>query len=125
MARRKRPRIEHAAIVRRFAERLREVRRSRGLTQAELARQAHTSESYIRRLESASAAAGIDLLDRLATALGTTPANLLPTVTPADELTVLRQQVRRQVEVLLQTEDSQTLALLTQFLARLSHTTPR
>src|SRR5438067_4295265 len=93
MARRKK-RIEHAGIVRGFAERLREVRRARGMTQAELARQAAISDSYLRRLESAGAACGIDLLDRLATALGTTPAELLPTPSPpADEVAVLREQV--------------------------------
>ena len=125
MPRRKKPTIQHAEIVRGFAERLREVRRARGMTQAELARQATISESYLWRLEAAGAACGIDLLDRLATALGTTPPALLPTPGPPAEIAVLREQVRRQVKSLLQTEDRQTLGLLAQFLACLSETTPR
>ena len=125
MARRKKPRIQHAEIVRRFAERLREIRRSRGLTQVELARLATVSESYIRRLESAGAAPGIDLIDRLAVALGTTVGDLLPPTSQPDDLAVLRTQARRLCEAILQTEDRQTLSLLTQFLARLSETTSR
>src|SRR5690242_5583504 len=101
MAKRK-ARIEHAEIVRLFAARLREVRHSRGLTQAELARQAHVTVSYIGRLESAGAAPGIDLVDRLARALGTTVADLLPTTAPSDTLAVLRDQARRLFESLLQ-----------------------
>jgi transcriptional regulator with XRE-family HTH domain len=117
--------IEHADIVKGFAIRLREARRAKGMTQANLARASHISESYLRRLEAAGAAPGIDLLDRLATALGTTPADLLPPPGPRAELAVFREQIRRQIESLLQTNDAQTLGLLVQFLARLSETTPR
>ena len=91
MAKRKR-RIEHAEVVRLFASRLRELRSSRGMTQAELARQAHVTTSYIGRLEAGGAAPGIDLLDRLAKALGTTGQDLLPVTAPADTMAVLRQQ---------------------------------
>lgn len=125
MARRKKPAIQHAEIVRRFAERLRELRRDRGLTQAELARRAAISESYVRRLESAGAAPGIDMLDRLAAAIGTIPSDLLPSVLPPDDLAVFRDQARKLFDGLMDTEDRQTLSLLTQFLARLSETTPR
>lgn len=123
MPRRKKRGIRHAEIVRRFAERLRELRRSRGMTQTELGRRSSTSESYIRRLEGAAAAPGIDLLDRLAAALGVSATELLPAAAPADDLDVIRDQVRRQTEALLQSEDRQTLSLLAQFLARLSETT--
>src|SRR5205823_8138284 len=60
MAKRK-PRIQHAEVVGLFAARLREVRRSRGLTQAELAQRATVTASYVWRLESGGAAPGIDL----------------------------------------------------------------
>jgi transcriptional regulator with XRE-family HTH domain len=83
------------------------------------------SESYIRRLEAAGAAPGIDLLGRLAAALGTTPAELLPAPAPPAEVEVLREQVQRQVEALLQTDDAQTLAMIAQLLARVQETTPR
>ncbi len=125
MARRKKPKIEHAEIVRRFAERLREVRRSRGLTQVELARKAAISESYVRRLESMGAAPGIDMLDRLAAALGTTAGDLLPATAPADDLSVLRERARLLCEAVIRTDDRQTLLLLLQFLARLSETATR
>ena len=46
-------------IVRLFAARLREVRHSRGMTQADLARRAHVTTSYVGRLESGGAAPGI------------------------------------------------------------------
>ncbi len=93
------------------------------MTQTELGRRSSTSESYIRRLEGAAAAPGIDLLDRLAAALGVSATELLPAAAPADDLDVIRDQVRRQTEALLQSEDRQTLSLLAQFLARLSETT--
>ena len=87
MARRKTP-IRHADIVRAFAARLREVRHSRGLTQAELARRAQVTAAYVGRLESAGAAPGIDLVDRLAGALGTTVPDLLPPSPPPDTAAV-------------------------------------
>lgn len=125
MVGRKKPRIQHAEIVRRFADRLREMRRARGMTQAELARRAAVSESYIRRLEAAGAAPGIDMLDRLAAAIGTTPSDLLPATRQPDDLAVVRGQARTLFDSLLATEDRQTLSLLAQFLARLSETTPK
>lgn len=124
MAKRK-IRIEHAEIVRLFAARLRELRHSRGMTQLQLARQAHVSNAYIGRLEGEEAAPGIDLVARLAAALGCTVHDLLPLTSMPDELTVLRSQVRRQVQTLLHTDDRQTLSLLAQLLARLSETTPQ
>ncbi|MCB9921814.1 MAG: helix-turn-helix transcriptional regulator [Planctomycetaceae bacterium] len=44
---------------------MRELRRSRGMTQAELARLAQITTSYVGRLESGGAAPEIDLVDRL------------------------------------------------------------
>ena len=112
-------RITHAEIVRLFGQRLREVRHSRGMTQAELARQAHVSVAYIGRLESGGAAPGIDLVDRLANALGTTLTDLLPRTAPPDPLVVLRDQARRLFDELLRRADRETLQLLVPLLARL------
>jgi transcriptional regulator with XRE-family HTH domain len=47
--------------VRLFAERLRELRPSRGTTQAELARQAEVAVPHLSELENADIAPGIDL----------------------------------------------------------------
>ena len=116
---RRRTRIQHAQIVELFAARLREVRRSRGMTQAELARAAHVTTTYIGRLESAGAAPGIDLVDRLAAALGTAMTDLLPTTAPPDTLTVLQDQAKRLFGTLLQRADRETLLMLNPLLARL------
>ena len=61
------------------------------MTQAELARQAHVSLPYISKLETAGAAPGLDLLDRLAKALGTTVTDLVPTEGSPDTSSVLRE----------------------------------
>lgn len=124
MAKRKR-RIDHAEIVRLFAVRLRELRHSRGLTQAELARQAHVTTSYIGRLETAGAAPGIDLVDRLAKALGTTGQDLLPITPSADTLALLREQAQRLFTSLLQAADRETLLMLNPLLARLNESMNR
>jgi transcriptional regulator with XRE-family HTH domain len=84
--------------LRLFGERLREVRLSRGMTQAELARQALVSAAYVGRLEGGGAAPGIDLVDRLARALGVQMSDLLPSSGPADTLEVLRAQAQRLFE---------------------------
>ncbi len=110
--------IKQAEIVEQFAARLKEVRSSRGMTQAELARQAHVAVSYIWKLESGAAAPGIDLVDRLARTLGTTAHDLLPT-TPAEPMSFLRAQATKLFETLLQTADQPTLTMVCPLLARL------
>jgi XRE family aerobic/anaerobic benzoate catabolism transcriptional regulator len=121
MPRRKKRPIQHAEVVVRFGMRLREVRLSRGMTQAELGRQANVSVAYVGRLEQGKAAVGLDLLDRLASALGCTVADLLPAAaTPPDTDAVLKGQIRRLLDTLLDSADQAMLLLLSQLLARLS-----
>lgn len=124
MSKRKK-RIEYAEIVRLFAAKLRELRHSRGLTQAELARQAHVTTSYIGRLEAGGAAPGIDLADRLAKALGTTVNDLLPTSASPDTQAVLRDQARRLFDSLIQAADREALQMLCPLLARLNESMNR
>ena len=112
-------RVQQAEIVQRFAGRLRELRVSRGMTQAELAGLAHVTASYIWRLESAGAAPGIDLVDRLATALGTSAAGLLQDGSPPDPTGVLKGQARRLFDALLASASQDDLLLLNPLLARL------
>jgi transcriptional regulator with XRE-family HTH domain len=121
----KKARIAHAEIVGLFAARLRELRHTRGMTQAELARLAHVTTSYIGRLEAGGAAPGIDLLDRLARALGTTATELLPPVAPPDTLAVLRDQARRLFESLVQAADREALQMLCPLLSRLNESMNR
>jgi transcriptional regulator with XRE-family HTH domain len=118
MAKRK-ARIDHAEIVRRFGARLRELRLSCGMTQAQLADKAQVTTTYIGRLEGGGAAPGIDLVERLATALGTTMADLLPATQPPDTLEVLRSQARVLCDALLKKADRETLLLVNPMLARI------
>lgn len=118
-------RIRHAAIVARFAARLRELRRSRGMTQAELARLAHVTVSYVGRLENGGAAPGIDLVDRLAAALGTTVNDLLPSEESPDTLVILREQAQRLFGTLLHEGDRDTFLTLNPLLARLAESSAK
>src|SRR5438094_1053632 len=101
MAKRRKRRVEQDEAVRLFAARLKEVRASRGMTQAELSRAANVTASYIWRLESGGASPGIDLVARLARALGTTSHDLLPTTAAPDTMAVLRDQAHGLFEALL------------------------
>jgi len=116
MARR---RIRHAEIVRLFAERLKEVRRSRNMTQAELARRAHVPPSYISDLEKAKVAPGIDLVDRLAKALETSVTDLLPGAAPPETPVDLRNQARRLLDDLLPAAERDVLLAVNSVLALL------
>ena len=89
------------------------------MTQAELAAKAHVTASYVWRLESGGAAPGIDLVDRLAVALGTTAADLLPVAEPPESLLVLQEQARKLFESLMSGGDRETLLLLNPLMARL------
>jgi transcriptional regulator with XRE-family HTH domain len=121
----KKPTIKQAEIVELFAARLREVRSSRGLTQAELARAAKIAVSYAWKLESAAAAPGIDLLARLASALGTTPQDLLPAAPQLDSTAMLRDQAKKLFDDLLESADQPTLMMLCPLLARLGESPTR
>jgi transcriptional regulator with XRE-family HTH domain len=120
MAKSKKNRVEQPEVVRHFAVRLRELRRSRGLSQAELARQATVTPSYVTRLENGSSAPNLDTLSRLATALNVTLAELLPATAPANPVDALRQQAHRLSALLIDRSDRETLLMLCPLLARLT-----
>lgn len=117
--------VEQDEVVRLFAGRLKEVRRSRGMTQAELSRRANVTSSYIWRLESGGAAPGIDLVARLARALGTTSHDLVPESSPPDTMASLLDQARALFEALLTVADRETLSMLNPLLARLVEASER
>src|SRR4051794_30610610 len=81
MAKKRKTHINRPEAIRQFGQRLREVRRSVGLTQRELAEKAHLSEGYVARLEAGDTSPGLDLLFRLAVALSVPLAELLPSAT--------------------------------------------
>jgi transcriptional regulator with XRE-family HTH domain len=112
--------IARPEVVRQFAERLREIRRSVGITQRELAEKAHLSEGYVARLEAGDTSPGLDLMSRLAGALSVSLADLLPQATAIPLLEPLRQQARSLCEQVAASADRPTLLMLTTLLARLS-----
>ena len=113
------PTTGQAAVVGRFAARLRELRRNRGLTQAELARRSKVALSYVGRLEAGLSAPGIDLADRLAIALGVGSDELLKTDEARDPLPVLRERARSLCETLVTDADEETLLMLNPLLVKL------
>jgi transcriptional regulator with XRE-family HTH domain len=125
MAKKRKSRVEQAAIVQRFAARLREVRTSRGMTQAELARTARVTQSYIYRLESALVAPGIDLVERIAAALGSTIHDLLPLAESPDTKSVLTDRAEKLFHDLKESADRETLLMLCPLLARLAESPTR
>jgi transcriptional regulator with XRE-family HTH domain len=111
-------RIKQAAIVNAFAERLRAVRLARGMTQKNLADKAHVTLSYVSKLESGGAAPGLDLLDRIAVALGVRVVDLLPT--EAVELDEQRRAVKERFDLLIVRSGAHTLSMLNSLLIRIA-----
>ncbi len=116
MARRRVP-IRQSDLVRRFAARLRDVRLARGMTQADLARLAQVTVAYVSRLEGAKIAPGIDLVERVAAALGTSVADLLPADSPPDPLPTLHAQARQLLDELVRVGDREAFTRLNPVLA--------
>lgn len=119
--------IHHDAVVDAFADRLRQVRRSRGMTQRELARIAHLTESYLSRLEGGRIAPGIDLVARLARALGSPLSELLPSdiASAKGSRAVAEEQAKRLFESVLKSHDPSFVFLLAQILALLAEAVER
>lgn len=125
MARSRKKRIQQADVVQHFAARLKELRRNRGFSQATLAESASISTSYITRLENGLVAPGIDLVSRLATALGVSLTDLLPSAPPSDPADVLRRQARQLFDTLVNGADRELLQMICPLLARLSEAPAR
>ncbi|MGD0025233.1 MAG: helix-turn-helix transcriptional regulator [Xanthobacteraceae bacterium] len=60
-----------------LASNLRRLRKARGMSQEDLANAARLYQAEVSKIESAKLSTGIDVLQRLAKALGTRPADLL------------------------------------------------
>jgi transcriptional regulator with XRE-family HTH domain len=118
-------RIKQAEIVERFAARLKELRRSRGLTQAQLAQQAQVTAGYVARLEAGRTSPGIDLVARLAAALGISVHDWFPSTAPTETVSFLQQQARKLADDLITSGDRETLLMLCPLLARLGESPTR
>lgn len=94
------------------------------MTQAELARLASLTASYVWKLESGAVAPGIDLVDRLAHSLGVSARELLPD-TASEPIDVLRTQAKALFTRLLEAADQPTLVMLCPLLARLAESPTR
>jgi hypothetical protein len=77
--------------------------------------QASVTASYLPRL----VAPGIDMVERLASVLGTTSTDLLPTSAPPDPLPVLKDQAKRMLDTLLAHGNRDIFLRLNPFLALL------
>jgi transcriptional regulator with XRE-family HTH domain len=89
------------------------------MTQADLARKASVTPSYVSRLEGAKVAPGIDMIERLAVVLGVLPADLLPTDDSPDPLPILKDQAKEMLATLLERGDREAFFRLNPFLALL------
>jgi transcriptional regulator with XRE-family HTH domain len=81
--------------------------------------QADVSPTHLSELENAEIAPGIDLVDRLARALGTTVADLLPASAEPDSLPVLKEHAGRLLKTLLEKGNRETFLKLNPILALL------
>jgi transcriptional regulator with XRE-family HTH domain len=114
----KKVRVEQPAVVGAFAARLRERRLALGLTQAQLAERAMLSANHVNSLEAGRAAPGLDVMDRLASALGTTLAGMLPDGDAPAETDTLRAEAERLFRGIVGSADRETLRALVPLLAR-------
>ena len=124
MAKRQVP-IKQSKLVVRFGTRLRELRNSRGMTQAELGRKAKLTASYIYRLESALIAPGIDLVERLAEALGSKISDLLPENDVVDTTPLLLDQANTLFNQLMKMASKEDLLMICPLLSRLAESPTR
>lgn len=113
-----RPTKKRPEIVRQFAAKLKELRTSRGLTQAELAQKAEVSPTYISEMETGDTTPGIDLIGRLGAALGVEASELFPSK-GVDPLPALKEQARKLTETLFKSGDAEAFLKLNPLLALL------
>lgn len=103
---------------RRLGAHLRALRRERNLTQEQLAERANVHPTYITRIEAGRSMPALDVLTRLAAALGVSTAELVRVVEQresAADADLIRQEIRR----LLDGASHQQLALIRDFAALL------
>ncbi|MEW5926993.1 MAG: helix-turn-helix transcriptional regulator [Gemmatimonadota bacterium] len=107
---------ESESAAREFAERLRKTRERQGLNQSDIARRSGLTPAAISQLEGGQREPNFSTLVRLATALGTTPNDLMGigSAEPADpSVQALFREVKK-----LEPEDFDKVKAFAQFLAQ-------
>jgi transcriptional regulator with XRE-family HTH domain len=95
------------------------------MTQAFLASQAKITASYVYRLENALVAPGVDLVERLADALGTTVSDLLPVGEAPETTPLLQDRAKKLFVQLMEQATIEDLLMLCPLLARLAESPTR
>ena len=112
----KRVKKRHSTAVRVFSDRLKSLRRKRGLSQLQLAVKSNIHLSYLGRLERGESSPSLDTIIQFAYALGIAPADLISTESTTETtITALRGQVRSNVVAVIDLADPvllQTLAVV-------------
>jgi transcriptional regulator with XRE-family HTH domain len=100
-------------VVKQFAARVRQERLRLSLSQYELAKRAEVSAGYLARLERGETGPGLDVITRLALALGIDPRDMLGApVEPDDALELARGQVAKSVRAVMEHGDLGTVQAL-------------
>ncbi|GMV83628.1 MAG: hypothetical protein AMXMBFR7_48120 [Planctomycetota bacterium] len=115
-ARRKKSSLQRAAVVKHFGRRVRELRVGQGMKQADLARRAAFSISYMTRLENGDTEPGLELVLRIAEALGVAAHELIQE-TSGDAWPQMEAQARLRLEAILKRRDRDALAAVLPVLA--------
>jgi transcriptional regulator with XRE-family HTH domain len=117
--------IKQDPVVAEFACRLRAARTKLGLSQQELAFQAHVNVGYMGKLERGEAAPGLDMVARLARALGIGPGDLVGGERETSPLPVLKAQIQRKTNQLLSRDDVPALQALSVLLGHVDNSLAR
>ena len=106
-------RIKHHPLIKIFGERLKQVRSKIGMSQAELAKKAQVNVGYVGKMERGQTAPGLDLVARVADALGIDTADLV-TTEPASgaSMAVVTEQLRSRLMNVIERKDLSTLHAL-------------
>lgn len=118
--------VRREQVVKQFAQRVRDARQRIGMSQYQLAQKAQVSHGYLARLERGETGPGLDVITRLADALGTSTQDLIADSNqPADAFDVAYEHLKVALESIVERRDLpavQSLALfctaLDQMLAR-------
>jgi transcriptional regulator with XRE-family HTH domain len=112
MARPGKTKIKRDRFVSAFAGRLRDERRRLGMSQQRLAESAAVNAAYLGRIERAEVCPGIDMVGRLAAALGLDPAVLVSSRPQSGSAEIHRGEVRAHFERLVAADDPAVLQAL-------------